>query len=82
MIHAATLTTYVVEEQHKTLTKHDIFNKVFQNSSLLDFQTLCKANIVLFTALEGVKGILNILTMRYIHKLADETEWLNTHHIL
>jgi hypothetical protein len=35
---------------------------------------------MLSTALN--QGVLNTPTKRYIHKLADETEWLNTCHIL
>jgi hypothetical protein len=77
-IRAATHTTYV-EPRPRTLTEHDIFDKVFENSSPPDFQTLCKANTVLNTALESVHGILNTPTTR---KLADKTEQLNTQHFL
>ena len=81
VIRAATLpTTDVVVERPKTPREHDIFEKVFLNSSPPDFQTLHKANTVLSTTIS--RGILNTPTKRYIHKLADETERLNTRHIL
>ena len=81
VIRAATLpTTDVVSERPHTPTEHDIFEKVFLNSSPPDFNTLQKANSVLSTALN--EGVLNTPTKRYIHKLADETEKLNTRHIL
>jgi hypothetical protein len=81
VIRAATLpTTDVVLERPKTPTEHDIFEKVFLNSSPPDFNTLQKANSVLSTALN--QGVLNTPTKRYIHKLADETERLNTRNIL
>ncbi|KFY31619.1 hypothetical protein V493_00952, partial [Pseudogymnoascus sp. VKM F-4281 (FW-2241)] len=63
-----------------TLTEHDIFEKVFLNSSPPDFQTLHKANTVLSATIS--RGVLNTPTKRYINKLADETERLNTHNIL
>jgi len=37
---------------------------------------------VLSTALESVSGVLNTPTTRYIRRLADETERLNTRHFL
>jgi len=81
VIQAATLpTTDVVVERLKTLTEHDIFEKVFLNSSPPDFQTLHKANTVLSTTIN--RSVLNTPTKRYIHKLADETERLNTRNIL
>jgi len=46
------------------------------NSSPPDFQTLHKANTVLSTTIN--RSVLNTPTKRYIHKLADETERLNT----
>ncbi|KFY20380.1 hypothetical protein V493_07691, partial [Pseudogymnoascus sp. VKM F-4281 (FW-2241)] len=64
----------------RTPTEHDIFEKVFLNSSLPNFNTLQKANSVLSTALNH--GVLNTPTKQYIHKLADETERLNTCNIL
>ena len=67
-------------ERPKTPTEHDIFEKVFQTSSPPDFKTLQKANSVLSKAIN--EGILNTPTKSYIHKLADETEQLNTHYIL
>ena len=81
VIRAATLpTTDVVLERPKTPTEHDIFEKVFLNSSPPDFQTLHKANTVLSTTIN--RSVLNTPTKRYIHKLADETERLNTRHTL
>ena len=81
VIRAATLpTTDIVVERPKTPTEHDIFEKVFVNSSPPDFNTLQKANSVLSTALN--QGVLNTPTKQYIHKLADETERLNTRNIL
>ncbi|KFY46839.1 hypothetical protein V494_00295 [Pseudogymnoascus sp. VKM F-4513 (FW-928)] len=83
VIRAATLptpTTDVVTEQPHTPTEHDIFKKVFLNSSPPDFQTLHKANTHLSTTIS--RGILDTPTKRYIHKLADETERLNTRNIL
>jgi hypothetical protein len=68
-------------ERPHTPTEHDIFEKVFVNSSPPDFQTLHKANTVLSTTISR-GGVLNTPTKRYIHKLADETEKLNTRHIL
>jgi hypothetical protein len=62
VIRAATLTTYIAEERPKTPTEHDIFEKVFQNSSPPDFNTLQKANSVLSTALN--QGVLNTPTKR------------------
>ena len=50
------------------------------NSSPPDFQTLHKANTVLSATIS--RGVLNTPTKRYIYKLADETEKLNTRHIL
>ncbi|KFX98459.1 hypothetical protein V490_02294, partial [Pseudogymnoascus sp. VKM F-3557] len=83
VIRAATLptpTTDTATEQPHTPTEHDIFEKVFLNSSPPDFQTLHKANIVLSSTIS--RGILDTPTKRYIHKLADETERLNTRNIL
>ena len=81
VIRAATLPTAdVALERPHTPTEHDIFEKVFVNSSPPDFNTLQKANSVLSTALN--QGVLNTPTKRYIHKLADETERLNTRTIL
>jgi hypothetical protein len=81
VIRAATLpTTDVALERPHTPIEHDIFEKVFVNSSPLDFQTLQKANTVLSSIIS--RGILNTPIKRYIHKLADETEKLNTRHIL
>ncbi|PQM43923.1 hypothetical protein VE01_10819 [Pseudogymnoascus verrucosus] len=81
VIRAATLpTTDVILERPHTPTEHDIFEKVFLNSSPPDFNTLQKANSVLSTALN--QGVLNTPTKRYIHKLADETERLNTRNTL
>ncbi|KFY18196.1 hypothetical protein V492_00084 [Pseudogymnoascus sp. VKM F-4246] len=81
VIRAATLpTTDVATERPYTPTEHDIFEKVFLNSSPPDFQTLHKANTVLSSTIS--RGILDTPTKRYIHKLADETERLNTRHIL
>ena len=77
--YAPTTDVVVVERPH-TPTEHDIFEKVFLNSSPPNFQTLHKANTVLSTTIS--RGILNTPTKRYIHKLADETERLNTRHIL
>ncbi|KFY18076.1 hypothetical protein V492_00173 [Pseudogymnoascus sp. VKM F-4246] len=80
-IRAATLpTTDVATERPHTPTEHDIFEKVFLNSSPPDFQTLHKANTHLSTTISH--GILDTPTKRYIHKLVDETERLNTRHIL
>jgi hypothetical protein len=78
VIRAATLPTtdVVVLERPRTLTEHDIFEKVFLNSSPPDFQTLYKANTVLSSTIS--RGVLNTPTKRYINKLADETERLNT----
>jgi hypothetical protein len=73
--------TDVALERPHTLTEHDIFKKVFLNSSPPDFQTLHKANIVLSTTISR-SSVLNTPIKRYIHKLADETEKLNTCHIL
>jgi hypothetical protein len=73
-------TTDVVVERPRTPTEHDIFEKVFLNSSPPDFQTLQKANTVLSSTIS--RGILNTPTKRYIHKFADETEKLNTRNIL
>ena len=67
-------------ERLRTLTEHDIFKKVFLNSSPPDFQTLHKANTVLSATIS--RGVLNTPTKRYIHKLADKTEKLNTRNIL
>jgi hypothetical protein len=72
-------TTDAALERPHTPTEHDIFEKVFLNSSPLDFNTLQKANSVLSKALNEP---LSSPTKRYIHKLADETEKLNTRHIL
>ena len=83
VIRAATLPpppTFATLERPKTPTEHDIFEKVFQTSSPPDFKTLQKANSMLSKALN--EGILNTPTKSYIHKLADETERLNTHYIL
>ncbi|KFZ02262.1 hypothetical protein V500_00330 [Pseudogymnoascus sp. VKM F-4518 (FW-2643)] len=82
VIRAATLPTtdVVVLERPHTPTEHDIFEKVFLNSSPPDFQTLHKANTVLSTTIN--RSVLNTPTKRYIHKLADETERLNTRHVL
>ena len=81
VIRAATLPTIdAISERPHTPTEHDIFEKVFLNSSPPDFQTLHKANTVLSSTIS--RGILNTPTKRYIHKLADETERLNTRHIL
>jgi hypothetical protein len=81
VIRAATLPpTYTVPQRPRTPTEHDIFAKVFQTSSPPDFNTLQKANSVLSKAIN--EGILNTPTKSYIHKLADETERLNTHYIL
>ncbi|KFY30029.1 hypothetical protein V494_08307, partial [Pseudogymnoascus sp. VKM F-4513 (FW-928)] len=66
-------------ERPHTPTEHDIFEKVFVNSSPPDFNTLQKANSVLSKALNEP---LSSPTKRYIHKLADRTEQLSTHHIL
>jgi hypothetical protein len=80
VIHAAMLPTAdVALERPHTPTEHDIFEKVFMNSSPLDFNTLQKANSVLSKALNEP---LNSPTKRYIHKLVDKTEKLNTCHIL
>ena len=68
-------------ERPHTPIEHDIFEKVFVNSSLPDFQTLHKANTVLSTTISR-GGVLNTPTKRYIYKLADETEKLNTRNIL
>ncbi|KFZ15981.1 hypothetical protein V501_02472 [Pseudogymnoascus sp. VKM F-4519 (FW-2642)] len=78
---AATLpiTDVVVERPH-TPTEHDIFEKVFLNSSPPNFQTLHKANTVLLKTLN--QGVLNTPTKRYIHKLADEAKRLNTRNTL
>ncbi|KFY67725.1 hypothetical protein V497_00248 [Pseudogymnoascus sp. VKM F-4516 (FW-969)] len=81
VIRAATLPTIdVIVERPHTPTEHDIFEKVFLNSSPPDFQTLHKANTVLSSTIS--RGILTTPTKRYINKLADETERLNTRHIL
>ncbi|KFY28879.1 hypothetical protein V491_00252 [Pseudogymnoascus sp. VKM F-3775] len=82
VIRAATLQppTPATPQRPRTPTEHDIFEKVFINSSPPDFNPLQKANSVLSTALN--QGVLNMPTKRYIHKLADETEKLNTCHIL
>ncbi|KFY91589.1 hypothetical protein V500_04588, partial [Pseudogymnoascus sp. VKM F-4518 (FW-2643)] len=81
VIRAATLpTTDVIVERPRTPTEHDIFEKVFLNSSPPDFQTLYKANTVLSTTINC--SVLNTPTKRYIYKLADKTERLNTRHIL
>jgi len=77
---AVTLPTTDIAERPKTPTEHDIF-KVFLNSSPPDFQTLHKANIVLSSTISR-GGVLNTPTKRYIHKLVDETEKLNTRNTL
>jgi hypothetical protein len=56
------------------------FKKVFLNSSPPDFNTLQKANSVLSIALN--QGVLNTPIKRYINKLADKTERLNTRNTL
>jgi hypothetical protein len=81
VIRAATLPTTDVVEWPRTPTEHDIFEKVFLNSSPPDFQTLHKANIVL-SSIISQGSVLNTPIKQYIHKLADETEKLNTCHIL
>ena len=82
VIRAATLpTTDVIVERPHTPTEHDIFEKVFLNSSPPDFQTLYKANTVLSTTISQ-SSALNTPTKRYINKLADETERLNTRNTL
>ena len=60
VIRAATLPTtdVVVLERPHTLTEHDIFEKVFLNSSPPDFQTLYKANTVLSSTISR-GGVLN-----------------------
>ncbi|KFY67670.1 hypothetical protein V496_01478 [Pseudogymnoascus sp. VKM F-4515 (FW-2607)] len=73
-------TTDVIVERPHTPTEHDIFEKVFLNSSPPDFQTLYKANTVLSSTIS--RGVLNTPTKRYINKLADETERLNTRNTL
>jgi len=81
VIRAATLPTInPIVERPRTPTEHDIFEKVFLNSSPPDFRTLQKANTLLSSTIS--RGILNTPTKRYIHKLADETEKLNTRSIL
>jgi hypothetical protein len=82
VIRAATLPTIdvVVVERPHTPTEHDIFEKVFLNSSPPDFQTLHKANTVLSTTIS--QSVLNTPTKRYINKLADESERLNTRNTL
>ncbi len=81
VIRAATLpTTDVVVERPHTPTEHDIFEKVFLNSSPPDFQTLHKANTVLSSTIS--RAVLTTPTKRYINKLADETERLNTRNTL
>ncbi|KFY24661.1 hypothetical protein V493_05108, partial [Pseudogymnoascus sp. VKM F-4281 (FW-2241)] len=81
VIRAATLLppTPATPQRPRTLTEHDIFEKVFQTSSPLDFNTLQKTNSVLSKALNEP---LNSPIKRYIHKLADKTEQLSTHYIL
>jgi hypothetical protein len=74
------LPTTPTPERPRTPTEHDIFEKVFLNSSPPDFQTLHKANTVLSTTIS--RSVLNSPTKRYIYKLADETERLNTRNIL
>ena len=69
------------EHQPQTPQQHDIFETVFQNSSPPDFATLRKANAVLSTALEA-RTVLNTPTTRYIQKLANATERLNTQNFL
>jgi hypothetical protein len=59
-----------------TLTEHNIFKKVFLNSSPPDFQTLYKVNIVLSTIISC--RVLNTPTKQYINKLTDKTEHPNT----
>ncbi|KFZ19103.1 hypothetical protein V501_00818 [Pseudogymnoascus sp. VKM F-4519 (FW-2642)] len=83
VIRAATLPTtdVVVVERPHTPIEHDIFEKVFLNSSPPDFQTLHKANTVLCTTISR-SSALNTPIKRYINKLADETERLNTRNTL
>ncbi|KFY28519.1 hypothetical protein V491_00424, partial [Pseudogymnoascus sp. VKM F-3775] len=82
VIRAATLQppTPATPQRPRTPTEHDIFEKVFINSSPPDFNTLQKANSILSIALN--QGVLNTPTKKHIHKLADEAEKLNTRHIL
>jgi predicted transcriptional regulator len=81
VIRAATLpTTDVVVERPHTPTEHDIFEKVFLNSSPPDFQTLYKANTVLSSIISC--SVLNTPIKRYINKLVDKTERLNTRNTL
>jgi uncharacterized protein YlxP (DUF503 family) len=81
VIRAATLQppTPATPQRPRTPTEHDIFEKVFVNSSPPDFNTLQKANSMLSKALNEP---LNSPTKRYIHQLADKTEQLSTHYIL
>ena len=74
-------TDFTEQQRPQTPQQHDIFETVFQNSSPPDFATLRKANTVLSTTLEA-RTVLNSPTTRYIRKLADATERLNTRNFL
>jgi hypothetical protein len=77
--------TYVIDvvvvERLHTPIEHDIFKKVFLNSSLPNFQTLHKANTVLSTTISQ-SSALNTPIKWYINKLVDESERLNTRNTL
>jgi hypothetical protein len=63
--------------QPQTPTEYEILDQVFVNSSPPDITFLHQANQVLKTALQA-RTVLNTPTTRYVQKLADETERLNT----
>jgi hypothetical protein len=63
--------------QPQTSTEYDILDRVFLNSSPPDISTLHQANQVLETALKA-QTVLNTPVNRYVRKLAEETERLNT----
>jgi hypothetical protein len=63
--------------QPQTSTEYDILDRVFLNSSPPDISTLHQGNQVLETALKA-QTVLNTPVTRYVRKLAEETERLNT----
>jgi hypothetical protein len=68
-------------ERPRTPTQYDIFEKAFENSSAPTTPTLQRANAALNRVLEA-REVLNTPTTRYIQKLANETERLNTQSII
>jgi hypothetical protein len=65
----------------RTPTEFDILDQVFIHSSPPDSQALRRANELLKSVVKP-SAVLNTPTSRYIEKLADETERLNTRNIL